>query len=375
MPTYDVIVLGCGAMGSATLWHLSRRGVRCCGVEQFGIAHDRGSSHGDSRAIRKAYFEHPDYIPLLNRAYELWSELEVASGVTLKHEVGMVFAGVADSNAVRGLEHTYAVHALPHDRLDAAEAARRFPQFRFRDEHVVFYDPVGGYVEPELAITACIRLAEEAGATVLRHVAARSWSADGNGVTVIAGTETLHAGALVIAAGAWSSEVLRELKLPLRVLRKILVWYTSPDIASYNHGFPVWFIDQAYGAVYGFPAHNGHEMKLAVHSGGKEIADPTHLDRSLRPGDDAAIVRCLDETFPQLQMQRTRHAACMYTTTPDENFVLDVHPEHSHVAIAAGFSGHGFKFMPAIGEIMADLALAGTTNHAIDFLRLTRFAR
>ena len=374
MPTFDVIVLGCGAMGSATLWHLTKRGLRCCGIEQFGIAHDRGSSHGESRAIRKAYFEHPDYIPLLDRAYELWADLETESAVSLKHEVGMVFAGDPESDTIRGLERTYAQHQLPHDFLTAPEAAERFPQFRFRDDHVVFYDPLGGYVASEASVTACVRLAETAGATMLRHVAATTWHADTGGVTVIAGKETLRASALVITAGAWADELLRELKLSLRVLRKVLVWYTAPDIESFAHDFPVWFINQPYGAVYGFPAYNGRDMKVAVHTGGQDVAVPDKLDRTFQPDDEAAILQCLRETFPRLEPHRTRHAVCMYTTTTDENFALDLHPQHPNVAIAAGFSGHGFKFMPVIGEIMADLAQTGKTAHPIDFLRLARFA-
>lgn len=373
MPIYDVIVLGCGAMGSATLWHLTRRGMTCCGVEQYGIAHDRGSSHGDSRAIRKAYFEHPDYIPLLNRAYELWGKLESASGVQLKHDVGMVFAGARDGAAIQGLERTYAAHELPHERLTAPEAAQRFPRFRFRDEHVVFFDPDGGYVVPEATVAACIRQAEDAGATVLRHVAATSWSADAEGVTVKAGGDTLRGKSLVIAAGAWSKQILRDLNLPLRVLRKVLVWYTTPDIEQFGDGFPVWFIDGPHGAVYGFPSQNGQEIKVAVHSGGEEVPGPKGLDQVFHADDDAAILECLAETFPGIQPKRTRHAVCMYTSTPDDNFVLDVHPRHSNVAIAAGFSGHGFKFAPVIGEIMADLVQRGDTPYPIDFLRLGRF--
>lgn len=375
MPAYDVIVLGCGAMGSATLWQLARRGVRCCGIEQFEIAHDRGSSHGDSRAIRKAYFEHPDYIPLLNRAYELWPQLETASGTRLKHDTGMVFAGAPDSEAIQGLERTYAAHNLPHERLAARDAETRFPRFRFRDDHAVFFDPLGGYVVPEASVAACMRLAQEAGAVVRTHARVASWAANADGVTVSIDGEDLHAGALVVAAGAWSSQMLQTLRIPLRVLRKVLVWYSAPDIAVYRAGFPVWYIDLPCGAVYGFPAHDGLAMKVAVHSGGEEIVSPEHLDRSFRPGDDDTILQCLAETFPELTPVRTRHAVCMYTTTPDTNFVLDLHPNHPNVAIAAGFSGHGFKFMPAIGEIMADLVTEGATSQPIDFLRLDRFRR
>lgn len=375
MKHFDAIVLGCGAMGSAALWRLARRGIRCCGIEQYGVAHDLGSSHGESRAIRKAYFEHPDYIPILDRAYALWDELQAASNMLLKHDVGMVFAGAPESDAIRGLERTYAKHRLAHDRLTATEATARFPTFHFRDNHVVFHDPHGGYVEPEKAVAACLGLARQAGATILTHRRVDAWHADAQGVAVYVGAETIRAAKLVITAGAWAGRVLGSLAIPLRVVRKPLVWYTSPDIGRYAHAFPVWFMDMPYGAVYGFPAHNGREMKVAVHSGGSEVARPEELDRSYHPQDDMAILQCLRETFPTLEPVRTRHAVCMYTNTPDTHFVLDRHPQHSNVAIAAGFSGHGFKFMPAIGEIMADLAEHGDTQMPIDFLRLARFQR
>src|SRR5690606_35609172 len=176
-----------------------------------------------------------------------------------------------------------------------------------------------------------------------------------------------RAHSLVITAGAWSRGVLERLNLPLRVLRKVLVWYTAPDVAALTNGFPVWFVDAPYGAVYGFPAHNGREFKVAVHSGGEEASGPDALDRTLHEDDEAAILQCLAETFPSIQPTRTRHAVCMYTVTPDENFILDLHPQHPNVAIAAGFSGHGFKFAPVIGDIMADLAQHQSTNYPIAF--------
>jgi sarcosine oxidase len=367
---FDVIVLGVGAMGSAAMWRLARRGVRVCGVEQYGTNHGLGSSHGESRAIRKAYFEHPDYVPLLNRAYELWDELEGASGRRLLVGCGMVFAGAPDSVAVRGLERCYAEHALPHARLGAAEGMLRFPEFMFQEHHVVFHDPLGGYVKPEAAIASMVALAKGAGAELVEHAPVVSWSADGTGICVEMHGRSLRAEKLIITAGAWSGPLLETLHLPLQIRRKVQLWYRAPQLERMLD-MPVWYIDNAYGGVYGFPAIGGR-FKVATHDGGEPTQDPKSLVRDLVTGDEALVLRCLAETFPWLTPELVKHAVCMYTCTPNNDFIIDQHPELDNVYFAAGFSGHGFKFAPVVGEVLADLATDGRSPLPYDFLRLQR---
>ncbi len=371
---YDVIVLGLGGMGSATLYHLAKRGIRVCGVEQFGIAHDKGSSHGVTRMIRKAYFEHPDYIPLVNRAYELWRELEAESGAKLLVQSGLLLSGKPDSGLIRGLESCYRVHSLPHERLDAPEAMKRFPQFTLPEDHAVYWDPEGGYLRVEGCVDKHVQMAQKHGADVLIHEDVLGWRSDKDGVSITTTKRELHASKLVLTAGAWTTSSFVELLVPLRILRKVQFWYTSPNIAEYQAGtLPAYYVEQAYGSFYGFPAINDQGMKVAEHSGGEPVDDPDELDRGLHPHDEDGVLRFLGDVFPSAQPERSRFSVCMYSMTADEHFIIDRHPRHPNVVIAGGFSGHGFKFASVIGEVLTDITLTGTTAHPIGFLSLGRF--
>ncbi|MDZ4860600.1 MAG: N-methyl-L-tryptophan oxidase [Candidatus Hydrogenedentes bacterium] len=374
MPTYDVIVLGLGGMGSATLYHLAKRGVRVCGVEQFGIAHDKGSSHGATRMIRKAYFEHPDYVPLVEKAYGLWRELELESGAELLVQSGLLLSGKPGSGFIRGLETCYRVHPLPHERIDAAEAMNRHPQFRLPDDHAVYWDPDGGYLRVEGCVDKHVQMAQKHGADVLIHEDVLGWRSDANGVSITTTKRELHAAKLVLTAGAWTTPSFVELLVPLRVLRKVQFWYTSPNITEFRRGAcPGYFIETDYGSFYGFPTINDQGMKVSEHSGGEPVEDPDELDRGLHAHDEDGVLRFITDVFPSVQPSRTRFSVCMYSMTADEHFIIDRHPRHPNVVIAGGFSGHGFKFASVIGEILADLTMQGSTPHPIGFLGLGRF--
>ncbi|MBI4558247.1 MAG: N-methyl-L-tryptophan oxidase [Candidatus Hydrogenedentes bacterium] len=362
-------------MGSAALYHLAKRGARICGVERLGVAHDRGSSHGSLRMIRKAYFEHPDYIPLVERAYELWRALEVESGKSLLTECGLLLSGRPDFTLIRGLEECYGQHDLPHERLTAGEAMRRYPQFRLPEDHAAFWDPVGGYLRVEECVATHLALAQLHGADVLAHEDVLSWSSADDLVTVTTDQRTLQAKCLVLTAGAWMGAVFAELRAPFRVLRKVQLWYDSPNRARYEAGaFPGFYVDTDYGGFYGFPAVDETGMKIAEHTGGEEVSNPDELDRGLHSQDEAKILKFLGETFLGMQPRRTKFSACMYSMSADGNFIVDRHARFANVVLAGGFSGHGFKFASVIGEILTDLALEGRTRHPVEFLGLSRFA-
>ncbi len=371
---YDVVVLGLGGMGSAALYQLAKRGISACGIEQHHVAHDLGSSHGEVRVIRKAYHEHPDYVPLLHRAYDLWAETEAEAGQSLMTACGLVLAGAPDSETIRGLDECYARHDLPRERLDRASLRERVPQMHVPEDFEAFFDPIGGYLRIERCVQAHLKLAGDHGAEIRLHERAISWTADTGGVSVATDKGELRASALIITMGPWAREVLLELGIQSKVLRKVQLWYDSPNIERFREGeLPIFLVERDYGIFYGFPSIDDAGLKVAEHSGGEIVDVPDTVDRSLRETDEAPVLRFLGDTFPELRPVLRRFSVCMYTMTPDAHFVLDTHPEYSNVVIGAGFSGHGFKFASVVGEVLADLALEGQTRNPIGFLRLDRF--
>lgn len=374
MESYDIIVLGLGAMGSATARVLAKRGVRTCAIEQFGLAHEMGSSHGKLRVIRKAYFEHPDYVPLLEAAYRAWHELEAECGERLLVETGVLMCGGPGSPTLAGLEACYARSGLPHERLDAQALRQRFPMFMLPEDFAGFLDPSGGYLLVEACIREAVLSAQRAGAEIFLHERVERWEANAAGVSVYTDKRVIHGGALVIAGGPWSATLLEALRLPLRVLRKVQLWYNAAFLDEYLESpFPTWFFETPYGAWYGFPPYGDSGIKLAEHDGGTEIESPELIDRGLNQEDEAAARRFLRDVFFHSAPKLEHFSVCMYTSTPDGNFILDRHPEHPNVCFAAGFSGHGFKFASVVGEVMADLVIDGATCFPVEFLKLERF--
>ena len=374
---YDVVVAGAGGMGSAALYHLARRGGRVCAVERFGIAHDRGSSHGDTRIIRKAYMEHPDYVPLLHRAYALWEELEAEEAGELLARVGLLVAGDPNAEAMQGQAACYQAHDLPHESLDAAAIATRYPSLALPAEWSGFYDPLGGFLRVEEGVRRHVALAQKHGAQLYPGEAMLSWRREGDGVVVETERRRLLATRLVLTAGAWAVPELCRLGVAAQVVRKVQLWYQGRGVEQYARGaFPCFFMADGAHYFYGFPAEVPWGLKVAEHNVSHDpVADPLQLNRALTAGDQRAVLDFLARFFPALQPVLSKYAACMYSLTPDKHFVLDVHPECPAVVLGAGFSGHGFKFAPVVGEILAELALEGDTNHPIEFLRLSRFTQ
>lgn len=371
--TYDVIVLGVGGFGSAACHHLARRGARVLGLEQHDLLHELGSSHGETRIIRLAYFEHPDYVPLLRRAYELWADLEAESGQSLFRRARLLLSGPPEGETIAGALRAAAEHQLPVERLTAAEARRRFPGMQVPEDHAAVLEPDAGYLHVEHCVRQHAEGARRRGAELRTGARVVDWSANPAGVIVRTDQDTFHARRLVITAGAWAASVLRELRLPLAVVRKFVGWFaTEPDAYSVDRGYPTFYFEMPDGAFYGFPSLDGRSLKTAEHTGLDVVADPAQVDRSCRPADVERLRSFLRPVLPQVREELVRHSVCFYTLTPDRHFIVDRHPDLPQVVFAAGFSGHGFKFTSVMGEVLADLALEGRTAAPIGFLRLDR---
>ncbi|MGE5195277.1 MAG: N-methyl-L-tryptophan oxidase, partial [Deltaproteobacteria bacterium] len=379
--SYDCIVLGVGGFGSGALYHVARRGVRALGIERFSVAHDRGSSHGETRIIRKAYFEHPDYVPLLHRAYDLWHELERETKRRLLHPVGLFIAGAPACESVRGTVLAAERHSLPIERLSARAARRRFSGFQFDDDFEIVFEPQAGYLEVENCVAAHVEAAVRHGAVVHTNERVAAWESDGRGVLVKTDKGEYTATSLIITAGPWAGEVLKACAGPdspavwgklLRVVRKPVFWFNAGAEYEVAAGTPTFFFETAAGQFYGFPRIDGRTIKVAEHTGGDDVADPLAVDRTQHPGDLARLGEFLRLHLPAIAPTPARHSVCMYTRTPDSHFYIDRHPQWENVAVGAGFSGHGFKFTTVLGEALADVALEGATNLPVEFLSLKR---
>ncbi|HUG94383.1 MAG TPA: N-methyl-L-tryptophan oxidase [Planctomycetaceae bacterium] len=373
--TYDAIVLGAGGIGSAALWQLASRGARVLALDRFAPPHGRGSTHGATRIIRQAYFEHPDYVPLLVRAYHLWRALEGETGQPLMHLCGLMLAGPADGEAIPGAKLSAGRHGLAIDELAADECRRRFPGFRIPDAFHAVYEPNAGYLDVENCVRAHIERAVAHGAALQTGETVVDWTSDGRRVTVRTDRGQYEAERLVIAAGAWAGRLIPDLPVALRVVRKPQFWH---EVASCDYdlsaGAPAYFFELPGGAFYGFPCLDGRFVKVAEHTGGLEVADPLTIDREVHDADVRPVMEFVRQSLPGVRPEPSRHSVCMYTFSPDGHFLVDHHPVHQNVVIAAGFSGHGFKFTGVLGEALADLALDGCTRHPIEFLSLGRFS-
>lgn len=372
MESFDVIVIGVGAMGGSACCHLARRGLRVLGLEQFDLGHDRGSSHGQTRICRKAYFEHPSYVPLLHRAYQLWDELSELHGAPLLHRCGLLLAGAPDSEVIAGVRRVRERFALNIRTLAADEAAALTPGLRVPEGMEILFEADAGYLPVESCVRVQIEQARACGATLAECEPVRSWTAQAGGVRVRTERGEYSAGALVVTAGAWLGRMLAELSIPLTVRRKVQLWMQARRPGVFGSGCPVYAFDTRRGFFYGFPELEPGVVKVAEHTGGLLVPEPAEVDRGLHETDVAPLRAFVDEYMPGLSGQVVRHAVCLYTLTPDAHFVIDRHPAQPRVVFAGGFSGHGFKFAPIVGSILADLVVDGRTEEPAAFLGLGR---
>ena len=375
---YEVIVLGIGAMGSATLYHLAKRGLRALGIEQFDIPHQMGSSHGLTRIIRLAYYEDPSYVPLLRRAYQLWDELEAQSGERLFYRTGSIDMGPEDSEVFAGSRQSCLEHGLEHEALTSRELSERFPGYRMPPETMAVFQPQGGLLVPERCIAAYARQAQKLGADLHTGERVQDWRILPDGrLQVHTDTAACTADRLVICGGAWTAKLVPALTGKLVPERQVLIWLKTKTPRHFTPAsFPVWNAVVDEGRFYGFPEFNpdGDTPGLKIgrwhHRG--ETCDPDALDRHVYPEDEELLRAFAERYFPQAAGKTLDMQVCMFTNTADEHFLLDTLPGTPQVAVAAGFSGHGFKMASVIGEIMADLAQNGRTRHNIDLHRRAR---
>jgi sarcosine oxidase len=379
MTSYDAIVIGCGGVGSAALYHLARRGLRVLGLDPFPPAHDRGSSHGSTRIIRRAYFEHPDYVPLLLAAYEQWGELENAWGRRLLTQTGLLQVGPPEGEVLPGVLASAARHGLAVESLTAAEAMARFSGFHITEPLAAVYEPAAGSLAVEECVRAHLAGAVAAGAVLRCGARMERWEGAGDAklgatIRVYCDGEVLTTPRLAIAAGPWAASLLAELGVSLRVERRVQVWFRAPSIPySAAAGCPAYLFELPQGIFYGFPRLDARGVKVAEHTGDQPVDDPKNVDRQLHPSDLARLEPFVASRLPGVELTATTHSVCMYTMSADQHFMVDRHPRHPGVVFAAGLSGHGFKFTGVLGQALADLAVDGGTKVPIGFLSLGRF--
>ncbi|MBF6332190.1 N-methyl-L-tryptophan oxidase [Nocardia transvalensis] len=364
---YDVIVIGLGGMGSAAAYHLAARGQRVLGLEKFTPAHDKGSSHGGSRIMRQSYFEDPAYVPLLLRAYELWEQLAADSGRELFRLTGGLYLGPPDCLTVAGSLRTSREWSLPHEVLDAADIRRRFPNFTPDPHYLGVYEAKGGFARPEATVQAHLDLALRSGATLAFGEQVLGWAATGDGVAVTTSRATHRADRLVICPGAWAPQLLAQFGIPITVERHVLFWLDPVGGTAAFEDQPIFIAENDSGRqMYAFPAIDGPAggVKTSFFRNGTECT-PETIDRVVHPHEIRQIRERIAELVPALDGPAVHTATCMYSNTPDHHFVIARHPDAARVTIACGFSGHGFKFVPVVGEILADLAIDAKTRHPI----------
>ena len=374
MPSYDAIVIGVGGMGSAAVYHLARRGLQVLGLEKHAIPHEMGSSHGYSRMIRYTLQEHPSYVPLVRRSYELWHEMEETAGEELMVTTGSIRAGAPDSPFFLNAQEACDLHSIPYEILTASEVNKRFPGYRFPEEISSVYQADGGFLLPERCIVTHVQAAERAGADVHSQETVLDWEVRGDGVQVRTDRDTYTAGRLVVTAGPWAANLVPELAAYAVPERQVMGWFQPKRPELYAaEAFPVFGVFTEEGRYYGFPSHAVPGFKIGrAHHLLQKVA-PDACDREVHPEDEDILRQAVNRYFPLAAGKLLDGKTCMYTNTPDGHFMIGTLDGQPQVSVAAGFSGHGFKFASVIGEIMADLAQSGATEHDINLFRLDRF--
>ena len=378
---FDVVVLGVGSMGSATCFYLAKQGLSVLGLEQFDIPNEYGSHGGQSRIIRKAYFEHPDYVPLMIRAYENWKDLESLTGTKVYYATGLLYAGKREQLLVRGVRESAAKYNIKVNGISATEAKKQFPQFEIPDDYDILFEPDAGFLLPANCISLFAREAKKLGADIRTNQKVKSWREVENKIMVKTEEEEFTCAKLVITAGPWASKMIPELAAILKVTRQVLSWVEPEIKENFELGkLPCWMIVDGddKGCYYGFPVlppenfEGPSGLKLAYHYPGL-VTDPDDVNRNTDSADESNLIDALKKFIPGGYKSTIELKTCMYTNTPDEDFIIDFLPGHENIVVATGFSGHGFKFASVVGEILADLATNGKTDLPIGFLNAHRF--
>lgn len=374
MDSYDVIVAGVGGMGSAALMHLADRGKRVLGIEASTVPNSLGSSHGETRIIRLAYFEHSSYVPLLRRAYALWRQLEKRSGRNLLRITGGLDAGAPDSSVFTGSLASCRDHDLTHEVLTAADVSRRFPAYHLPAGHRAVFQPDAGYLLSEDCVETHAAMAVAAGADLRTGERLLGWERGAPGIRVHTDRGEYGAERMVVTTGAWTGSLLPALADVAVPERQVVGWFRPGRAELFAPArFPIFVNEVAGGTFYGFPIHRIPGFKLGRFHHRGEVANPDALDREIHPADEAILRAHVRECFPDADGEMVKATVCMFVNSPDEHFIIDLHPALPDVVIGAGFSGHGFKFCSVVGEILADLAIDGRSRQETGLFRAGRF--
>ncbi|MCB1500939.1 MAG: N-methyl-L-tryptophan oxidase [Bauldia sp.] len=373
--SYDVIVAGVGGMGSAACFHLAQRGLRVLGLERYDIPHALGSSHGATRIIRLAYAEHPSYVPLLVRAFELWREMGEAAEERLLYTTGSVDAGPPGSTLFEGSLASCKAHGLRHQTMTGAELNRRFAGYRLPGDHLCLLQPDGGFVLPERSVVTHVAMAQALGADIRAREPVCDWGPlPGGGVWVETPRARFEAGRLVLSPGAWIGDLAPMLGTVAVPERQVLGWFQPghPDRFSPD-AFPVANLEFVEGRYYLLPVWGVPGLKIGLYHHRGERGHPEAMSRVVDDVDEAELRRCLARYFPDANGPVMALQTCVFTNTPDEHFVIDALPGARDVLVVSACSGHGFKFVPVIGEIVADLVATGSSRFDLSMFRIDRF--
>lgn len=372
---YDVVIIGGGSMGIATAYYLAKAEQKVLVVDQFTVPNIYGSHHGETRILRLGYGNGGTYVPLVKESLALWKELEEETGRTLYNQTGAISVGYPGSNFVKETIDSSIKYNLEYEKLDAKSLMERWPGITVPDDYVACYDPNSGFLYSEECILAYKEECEKLGVTILENQPVLDLQITDKEVTVLTADTTFVARKAVVTAGAWMPKLLPDLELEIKPLRKTFGWFETSEENLYGSQFPCYVFDtHDVGHYYGFPDFNGKGLKIGRMDLG-EVVDPDELNRDFdsTPKEEADLRSFLSRYMPQANGHLNAGKVCLFSMTPDEDFIIDFHPQHENVLIAGGFSGHGFKFASAIGKTLCELAVQGVSNQDISFLSLNRF--
>ena len=360
---YDAVVVGLGGAGSSAAYHLAASGLSVLGLEQFGPVHARGSSHGRSRIYRTAYFEGPEYVPLVQRAQELWRELQRRTGERIIHPTGGLMIGRPDAPTVSGARRTAESCGLEHAVLDPGDVARRFPQFVLAEDEVALWDPNAGALFPENCVRCHAAEAVGVGAELHYGEPVKGWSASGTSVVARTRSAEYRARSLVITSGPWTTHVVPDLELPLEIERQFMLWFPASDPALVAPDrMPVFLWDRGPEEhSYGLPDF-GDGVKVGSWNG-KITRTPEEVDRAFSEADARPVRRFVARALRGVRPQEIAHTSCLYTNAPDHHFLIGRHPDHENVVVVSACSGHGFKFTSVLGEVITRLVRGEPTGY------------
>lgn len=371
---FDVAVIGVGGIGSAALYELTKRGLKVVGIDQFSPPHAAGSSHGHSRIIRTAYFEHPDYVPLLRHAFELWENLEKESREWILHRTGLLQAGREDGEVIPGVLASAQLHNLAVERLDERALSKEMPRFRIPADFVALYEKEAGVLFVERAIEQYLKLAQANGAELVLNRAIRGATYRNQQHELETDAGTIHAKFIVICAGSWTRKLLKNLRVPLTVVRKHLYWYWPKTSHFASDGMPAFLFETPSGCYYGMPAYPEFGLKMADHGNLMDCVDPDNVDRSGDHRDSQLVRGFRDSYFHETDWRDQMTASCLYTMSPDGHFIVDDVPDLPDACLVAGLSGHGYKFASVLGYELAERVVSGNFSARTRFLSLQRFS-